>query len=68
MVLPNVRKGNTIQVNLPIFQPRPQGFSLKKWVREKPWGRGCPFSHFFMEFFSIVKFSCRELGTENEQQ
>ena len=22
-------------------QPRPQGFSLKKWVREKPWGRGC---------------------------
>ena len=20
-------------------QPRPQGFSLKKW--EKPWGRGC---------------------------
>ena len=24
-------------------QPRPQGFSLKKWVgREKPWGRGCP--------------------------
>ena len=30
------------------LQPRPQGFSLKKWVRrpthflrEKPWGRGC---------------------------
>ena len=37
------------------YQPRPQGFSLKKWVgrekapfsrpthflREKPWGRGC---------------------------
>ena len=22
-------------------QPRPQGFSLKKWVREKPWGGGC---------------------------
>ena len=22
------------------FQPRPQGFSLKK-AREKPWGRGC---------------------------
>ena len=25
-------------------QPRPQGFSLKKWpthLREKPWGRGC---------------------------
>ena len=21
-------------------QPRPQGFFLKKWVREKPWGRG----------------------------
>ena len=44
MVLPNVRKGNTIQVNLPIF------------------------SFFFMDFFSIVKFSYRELGTENEQQ
>ena len=26
---------------LPTNQPRPQGFSLKKWVREKPWGRGC---------------------------
>ena len=33
----------------PKWQPRPQGFSLKKWVgrpthflREKPWGRGCP--------------------------
>ena len=24
------------------LQPRPQGFSLKKWVgREKPWGRSC---------------------------
>ena len=22
-------------------QPRPQGFSLKKFLREKPWGRGC---------------------------
>ena len=28
-------------------QPRPQGFSLKKWVgREKPWGRGCEDSRF----------------------
>ena len=32
----------------PISQPRPQSFSLKKWVgptqflRERPWGRGCP--------------------------
>ena len=23
-----------------VKQPRPQGFSLKKWVGEKPWGRG----------------------------
>ena len=26
-----------------VFQPRPQGFSLKNaiFLREKPWGRGC---------------------------
>ena len=30
---------NSLSDNL--RQPRPQGFSLKKWVgREKPWGRG----------------------------
>ena len=23
------------------MQPRPQGFSLKNVLREKPWGRGC---------------------------
>ena len=34
------------------FQPRPQGFCLKKWVgathflREKPWGRGCGYHYF----------------------
>ena len=41
---------------VPLSQPRPQGFSLKKWMgrqwgfsrpthflREKPWGRRCPF-------------------------
>ena len=26
-----------------IPQPRPQGFSLKKGKREKPWGRGCVY-------------------------
>ena len=26
-------------------QPRPQGFSLKKRKREKPWGRGCSPTH-----------------------
>ena len=25
---------------LSTHQPRPQGFSLKKWVGQKPWGRG----------------------------
>ena len=29
----------------PTDQPRPQGFSLKKW--EKPWGRGCQQMSFF---------------------
>ena len=24
-------------------QPRPQGFSIKKWEKEKPWGRGWYF-------------------------
>ena len=27
-------------INVLVSQPRPQGFSLKKWVG-KPWGRGC---------------------------
>ena len=28
-----------------LLQPRPQGFSLKKWVlKEKPWGRGWIYS------------------------
>ena len=38
-------------------QPRPQGFSLKKWVgpshflTRKPWGRGCPRGHFYFLHF-----------------
>ena len=42
-----------------ILQPRPQGFSLKKWVgrpthlREKPWGRGCQF--FSGDLFALYK-------------
>ena len=36
-------------------QPRPQGFSLKKWVgREKPWGRGWPIPA------STVKYSAQQ--------
>ena len=30
-----------MKVVMAIAQPRPQGFSLKKWVgRDGPWGRG----------------------------
>ena len=45
-------------VQVPIVcytQPRPQGFSVKKWVgrpthflREKPWGRGCAAQPFLV--------------------
>ena len=28
-----------VKLHPPLFQPRPQGFSL--FLREKPWGRGC---------------------------
>ena len=32
---------NSGSFRLCFTQPRPQGFSLKKWKREKPWERGC---------------------------
>ena len=32
---------SSIDVNNAGLQPRPQGFSLSHFFREKPWGRGC---------------------------
>ena len=58
-----VRVREKAKKNLKKAQPRPQGFSLKKWVgpgkafpgpthflREKPWGRGWAFLRFFLAF------------------
>ena len=38
---PSLEGGEGVEEEEGKEQPRPQGFSLKKWVgREKPWGRG----------------------------
>ena len=35
---------NVVPVRTELSQPRPQGFSLKNFLREKPWGRGWELS------------------------
>ena len=39
-----------------LMQLRPQGFSLKKWVRrEKPWGRGCKWCLFKGDIAKVIQ-------------
>ena len=49
---------DTSDISMEFLQPRPQGFSLKKWVgrpthflREKPWGRGW---NFYIRFSDVT--------------
>ena len=38
-----------------VWQPRPQGFSLTHFLREKPWGRGWLYGRYFLARFFFIR-------------